>query len=322
MRTKSSSIATSGVGSTGAKDDCARREFAGAIQADGLTRFGEPIAAGGPIVAGGPARSQVVSEQTLAGGLRLVLKRYDDGLSMGRHTHGEWRFCLALRGAYTDSWRRGYRTRAPGQLSLHPADEVHTSRFHAAATCFHIELAGSWRDRLLGDGGIAPEPHEFLAGRVPGIAREIYQEFQRPDACSPLLFEGLSHELIAWASRQARSEQAGAAGAGSSRRQASWIAQARDLLHDRFNEPLTLAEIAATLRVHPVHLARTFKRAYGITIGAYVRQIRVEFVCRRLPTGATIADLALQAGFCDQGHLTRVFKRLTGATPAQFRARR
>lgn len=258
------------------------------------------------------AGSHIVREQRTVEGLGLLLKRYDDGFRMGRHAHDEWRFCLAVRGTYTDSWRRGYRTRVPGQLSLHPAGEVHTSRFDAGVTCFHIELTQQWRDRLLGDAGIAPEPHEFLDGRVPRIARELYEEFTRPDDCSPLLFEGLSCELIAWAARQSRPEPAGA----------RWITQARELLQDRFAEPLTLAEIAGIVQVHPVHLARQFKRTHGLTIGAYVRQLRVDFVCRQLPTGASLADLALQAGFYDQGHLTRVVKRLTGTTPAQIRARR
>ena len=98
------------------------------------------------------------------------------------------------------------------------------------------------------------------------------------------------------------------------------MTEARQLLHDRFNEALTLTDVAEDVNVHPVHLSREFKREFGWTVGDYVRRLRVDFVRRQLSTGAALADLALQAGFADQSHLTRVFKRLTGQTPHQLRA--
>src|SRR3989442_11271272 len=109
----------------------------------------------------------VVSAKTLPGGLILRKKRYLAGFRMGRHSHGCWRFCLALSGSYTDSWRSEYRTRSPLQLSLHPADEVHTSEFHTQAECFHIEFGQTWEKRLISADGIRDEPLEFLAGYLP-----------------------------------------------------------------------------------------------------------------------------------------------------------
>jgi AraC family transcriptional regulator len=257
--------------------------------------------------------------RVMTNGLHLVHKRYPAGMRMGRHAHDEWRFCLALGGRYTDSWRHGYRTRTPGHLSLHPAGEVHTSVFHAPTACFHIELTGVWRERLLGDAGIAPEPHEFLDGRVPLIAQQVYREFRHADACSPLVLEGLACELIGWTARASRVDAASPSGP-------AWLHDLRDLLHDRFAESLALRELAAAVGVHPVHLAREFKRRFGCTVGDYVRGLRVDFVCRELQRGpaaeTTLADLALRAGFADQSHLTRVFKRLMGATPREYRARR
>jgi AraC family transcriptional regulator len=255
---------------------------------------------------------RVAAEASLADGLHLVHKRYPQGLRMGRHAHDEWRFCLALHGSYTDSWRQGYRTRTPWQLSLHPVDEMHTSVFHTTVECFHVELRSKWRERLLGDAGIAPEPHEFLDGRLPMLAGQLYQEFRHGDACSPLVAEGIAFELIGWAARERRADP----------HRPAWVDRAKDLLRDRFTERLRIADIATELGVHPVHLARDFKRHVGYTVGDYVRRLRVDFACRELPKGGKLSVLALQAGFSDQSHLTRVFKRVTGWTPRQFRARR
>jgi AraC family transcriptional regulator len=254
----------------------------------------------------------VAVEAGLTDGLRLIHRKYAAGSSMGRHSHDEWRFCLALSGSYTDSWRRGYRTREARHLSLHPAGEVHTSVFHTSTTCFHIEFARLWRQRLLADHGIPPEPQEFLIGRAPLLASQLYEEFRHRDRCSSLVVEGLAYELIGWSARELQR--------ASSR--ARWLIAARELVHDQFNVTLSLAQIAEAVGVHPVHLAREFKREFGSTVGNYVRQLRVDFVSRRLSSDVALSDLALQAGFADQSHLTRVFKRLTGRTPRELRALR
>jgi AraC-like DNA-binding protein len=180
---------------------------------------------------------------------------------------------------------------------------MHTSVFHTSTTCFHIEFTRHWRTRLLDDTGIAPEPQELLSGRVPVLAGQLYQEFRRSDVCSPLVLEGLACELIGWTARGLKHEA----------RRPSWVYQARDLLHDRFNETLRLTDVAEVTDVHPVHLAREFKREFGLTVGEYARQLRVEYVGRQLSTNVTLADLALQAGFSDQSHLTRVFALTTAA---------
>lgn len=255
----------------------------------------------------------VLREATIRGGLRLIEKTYASGLRMARHAHSEWRYCLALRGAYTDSWRSDSRTRMPNHLSLHPAEEMHTSMFHAASTCFHIEYVGEWEGRLLGEAGIAPEPHEFLGGQVASVAARMHDELVRGeaslDASSALVLEGLACELIGWSARALRGETAGA----------SWVYDARDLLRDRFRETLTLVDIATAVGAHPVQLARQFRRTFGCSVGEYVRRARVDFACRALRTSAPLSEIAFDAGFADQSHFSRVFKRVTGRTPGEYR---
>src|SRR5262249_4267028 len=94
----------------------------------------------------------------------------------------------------------------------------------------------------------------------------------------------------------------------------------RELLQDRFAENLTHDAIAAAAGIHPVHLARVFRRHYGCTLGEYVRKLRVDFAARQLiATNERLAGIALAAGFSGQSHFTRAFKRQTGMTPASFR---
>jgi AraC family transcriptional regulator len=73
--------------------------------------------------------------------------------------------------------------------------------------------------------------------------------------------------------------------------------------------------------VHPVHLAREFRRHFRCTPGEYVRRLRVESAARALShSDAPLAQIGLAAGFSHQAHFCRVFKRHTGMTPSEFRS--
>ncbi|WP_231937106.1 helix-turn-helix transcriptional regulator [Caballeronia udeis] len=93
------------------------------------------------------------------------------------------------------------------------------------------------------------------------------------------------------------------------------------LLLERFHEGLTLDEIATDSHVSADHLAREFRKHFGVTVGEYVRQIRVDFACGQLAGGRqSLAAIAEAAGFADQSHFTRVFRRRMGVTPAVYRS--
>ena len=72
--------------------------------------------------------------------------------------------------------------------------------------------------------------------------------------------------------------------------------------------------------VHPVLLARAFRTYFGTSPGRYLRRLRLDWAAAELlATQRRLADIALQAGFADQSHFTRAFRRHTGLTPGQYR---
>ena len=73
--------------------------------------------------------------------------------------------------------------------------------------------------------------------------------------------------------------------------------------------------------VDPAHLARAFRAHYGTTAGAYLREIRVRRAADALAlSSAALSQIALDGGFADQSHLTRVFGEFYGLTPRRWRA--
>jgi AraC family transcriptional regulator len=178
-------------------------------------------------------------------------------------------------------------------------DEVHEDNFHNRGTrVFIIEIGQSWMERVLEHITLFDESVDFRGGLVPWLALRLYNEFQQEDQLSLLSIEGLTLELIAETARHySRPPEL---------RPSRWLIQVKELLHERFSETLTLEKIAKTVEIHPVHLARGF-----------LRRRRIEFASGELMMcDVPLSQIALRAGFYDQSHFSRVFKRLMGLTPA------
>ncbi|MEU1599051.1 AraC family transcriptional regulator [Streptomyces sp. NPDC005708] len=92
----------------------------------------------------------------------------------------------------------------------------------------------------------------------------------------------------------------------------------RDLLDERFLEGTTLEEAARSLHAHPAHLVRAFSAAFGIAPHQYMTSRRVDLARRLLLDGRPPGEVATAAGFYDQSHLTRHFKRLLGIAPGHY----
>ncbi|MGZ6017952.1 MAG: helix-turn-helix domain-containing protein, partial [Phenylobacterium sp.] len=85
-----------------------------------------------------------------------------------------------------------------------------------------------------------------------------------------------------------------------------WLDHACQMLRDR--EPAEIDAVSAAVGVHPVHLARTFRRVLRCTPGEYRLAAQVEAAATALArTRAPLCEIALDAGFADQSHFTRRF---------------
>lgn len=85
-------------------------------------------------------------------------------------------------------------------------------------------------------------------------------------------------------------------------------------------EPLPLDDLAAIAGLSVWRFATVFRECIGMAPHRYVSQLRVRRAQALLRQGATLAGAASEAGFCDQSHLSRRFKRLCGMTPGQYQA--
>ncbi|MGB7323843.1 MAG: AraC family transcriptional regulator [Rubripirellula sp.] len=98
------------------------------------------------------------------------------------------------------------------------------------------------------------------------------------------------------------------------------IQRATAMIADRFDGPLTVAEIAAAVGLSASQLNRRFRTRFQIPPSEYLQRVRIHQASRLLTeTDAPIINVALETGFFDQAHLTRTFRRWMGMTPTDFR---
>lgn len=100
----------------------------------------------------------------------------------------------------------------------------------------------------------------------------------------------------------------------------SWLRQAREYLEASYSSGVRLRHLANQAKVHPVYFARMFRRFFGCSVGQHVRKIQLRTAAALLANRRLgLAEIASQADFSDQAHMTRAFAKKYEITPGQFR---
>jgi AraC family transcriptional regulator len=236
---------------------------------------------------------------------------YGTALHLPRHQHLNAFLHLIVEGMCKEVYEDQTRLALPMCLAFHPAGEVHANHWQSdGGRVFHVEITASKLASLQTYTALPDHLVHLQHGRPTWLARRLFGEYRLADDTSSLAMEGLALEILAEVSRLRVQ--------ASERTPPRWLLRVRELLHDRFSENLCLTTVASAVDIHPVHLARVFRRWYGCTVGDYIRNLRVDFAIREIARNRPLAEVALAAGFSDQSHFTKIFKRFSGMTPTKF----
>lgn len=237
------------------------------------------------------------------------------GTTLPRHTHDGPTVCCVLRGRFTEYMPGSAVDCIDGTIKITPAAEPHWNRFSVCETRgLMIEVdPGRFSDRPMVaralDSRIKLDGGEFL-----GLARAVARQSRPTDDAGAVALEGTLLELIAGVAREAAPRPRGA--------WPRWLADARELVWESCGEHLSLSGIAARVDVHPVTLARAYRRTFGTTVGEDLRAARVAQAARLLRhPDLPLARIAAETGFYDQSHFSNTFRRTTGETPTAYRRR-
>ena len=99
-----------------------------------------------------------------------------------------------------------------------------------------------------------------------------------------------------------------------------WLALVKERLADEFETPPSLKTLAQWVDLHPVYLARVFRKYYRCSIKEFIRTLRVQRAIGELSSSRTpLVQIAMDIGYADQSHFTRQFKGEMGISPGAFR---
>lgn len=232
-------------------------------------------------------------------------------ISVPKHSHELGHFQLLLGGSYLENCGGKDVVSRPMTISWHRPGITHKDEIGARGGRFfmiemHPHVIGQIRQ-------FAKLPEDFYARRssLVWLGCRLYHEFKNWQVCSELVAEGISLEMLAYSVRKQVSAE---------KRPPAWLLRVVEKLNEEFTGDFSTATLATEAGVHPVHLATVFRQFYRETMGEYVQKLRIAHALKLLlDKEIPLVEIAFSAGFSDQSHFTRVFKRLVGITPGAFR---
>jgi AraC family transcriptional regulator len=235
------------------------------------------------------------------------------GVRLATHGHEEAQLCLVLEGEYLECARGRVWRLQPGTAWLRPAREQHSNI--VAPDQDALTLLVSFNRERFGDCARADAgPRLVRSLLLDELRAGLVGELRRGDASAAMALEGWALLLLSHAERAA-------VGLGTSAAP-PWLRDARRVIEQSFSQRVSLARVAASLGVHPATLAAAFRRYYQVSVGELILELRLRHARQRLRTSrAPIKQIAVEAGFYDQAHLGRCFKRRYGVSPGEMRRR-
>jgi AraC family transcriptional regulator len=155
---------------------------------------------------------------------------------------------------------------------------------------------------------VAPIAHAYvctLAGELSSPTEPLYAQ--------TLAHAFVLHLLAAFGNARGRKELV-----ARGKLQAAQLRRVVELVHEQLASDLTVETMADAAGYSPFQFARLFKATTGVPPHRFVLQLRLERATRLLSLGTPISEVALLTGFYDQAHLTNVFRRTFGVTPAHY----
>jgi AraC-like DNA-binding protein len=247
-----------------------------------------------------------------------LLKGRFSNFSYDVHTHDTACFSLVTRGAIRIKMRGQELTASNGDLYAIDADEPHAG--------WALDEAGwSLRTLYVDTAHLRSllSEHSGSVSKVKGpIIRDagLSAAFFNLHRCSQIEGSKLrrQEQYIDFAATLFARYVGGRGADSRATNEDRAVRLAKEFIEAHLSANVSLTEIASTVRLPPVKLYRAFERFTGMTPHAFQRQARVRRAMELIRSNRSLVDVAHLAGFADQPHMTRWFRRMMGVTPGAY----
>ncbi len=221
------------------------------------------------------------------------------------HAHSNAYLSILLSGQYSETTRDSQKIISPSNVLYRPARHKHKNQFMVEKTkCLNIEFGPKWFEKHGMDAKkIKPQiknvqDHIWVLGLLIDFLKQ-----RKIDFFEELLMQLItSDEKISIPLRK------------------PWLGKLVRILDNEIEKNHSLHSLSERVFVHPNYMSRVFKQHFGITIGQYQMERKMNNATKKLfKERISIAQIALDCGFFDEPHFIRTFKAYNRITPHQFR---
>lgn len=261
--------------------------------------------------------SGIHSQYSGLSGYGLALTRCEGESFLPRHQHAAPFLSFVFHGAYAEGQGSRMLDCSTNHITWHPPEDAHEIR-HGAEVVTSLQVSFD-TPFVEGIDLCSVFSHQRATAFVPGlrpVLNEIRWELTNEDCFTALNLKALVLQALAGLAREFRvlSESPANLAGEVLRRHVEERVQAA------FPNPPDFTELAQELCLSETRLVSLYRRACGESPGATARQYRLSRTCELLrESGLPLAQIAVDAGYYDQSHLTRDFVRRMGCTPGAYR---
>ncbi|UPK71628.1 helix-turn-helix transcriptional regulator [Chitinophaga filiformis] len=246
-------------------------------------------------------------------GLIVNKTTYNEKVFEGWHFHENNHLSFILEGGNREERKNGDKSVIPGSIMLYHSGEWHrNSHTQHPSQNINIEIEDSFLTHY--EAGFINGPHNELntfQTHASLTAIRIYHDCLVADQHSLLSVHQQILTLLQTAGQSLHPDRQLLAGRAG---------KVAELLHDRWNENISLHDLSLITQLHPVTVSRHFSAYFKCSLGEYMRKIRVQKALAMIrQTEMSLTGIAYQCGFFDQSHFIRAFREQTGFLPKEFR---
>jgi len=238
------------------------------------------------------------------------------------HPYAELFFCLGGKG-----YLQIVNEKIPleeGDFFLINQSVAHTEFSDAKDKLSYIVIGVSGVRFLADENALAQPRYQLFKGRsnaheLAPYFQDILREVSRQREDYLNICMGILNVIFAKIRRSIRMEIAN----NSLQQFTLDCAEIKNLIDERFAEPLTLDQLAREAHVSKYHLSHSFGQQYGISPIHYLVKRRTEEAQHLLAnTTYSLTEISVFCGFSSPSYFSQAFKRITGLRPSEYRRKK
>lgn len=245
-------------------------------------------------------------------GLTIIDSQFYHYTNCPWHYHQNAHFAFTTQGNLIETHKKEQLQLSAGCLLYNDSQEAHcNSRYSQFVSAMHLDIETNWFKKYDINSSIIEGVREIKNPVLKNIFHNLLKEVKYFDNASCLQIEGMVLQAVNEMIRTNRLQTSG---------KPAWVFKTKDLLYDRYNENISLQEIALEINLHPVYLCQQFPIYFQCSFGDYIRKIKIEKAVELIlnKQKSSLTQVAYACGFSDQSHFIRLFKKNIGVTPLAF----